>query len=80
MESTKEYVLQSAETAVLQGINLSVLNTKARIYDLQVALEQARADLSTRQAHFTGAVSLLANSHGMSAAQVTPDLARIVAQ
>ena len=77
---TAGYELSPAERGVMQSINLSALNAKARIYDLQAQLEQARADLAASQNAFTGAVALLGNSHGISNATISQDFSRIVPQ
>lgn len=74
------YTTTPGERAVLAQFNLAALNAKCEIYDLQVALELARAKVTAAQASFIGAITLLANTHGMSTASITPDLTRIIPQ
>ena len=74
-----EYTLLSGERAVLQGINSNAVAVKAKLHDLQEALGKAQSELEGNQAAFNGAVTLLANLHGMSDAQLTAGYEKLVA-
>ena len=73
-----EYTLEPGERAVLQAYYSAFTSAKARIFDLQVTLEQAQEDLRRTQHAYNGAVGLLASSHGIANGGVTPDFARII--
>jgi len=75
----QEYELQPGERAILQALNMNALNAKARIYDLQVELEQVRAQLTGAQQAFSGAITVMASAHGMGVASVTPEMDKLVA-
>lgn len=74
------YTLTFGERAVLQQLNLASLSAKCEVYDLQVQLELAKAKVALTQQVLTGAVTLMANTHGMSNARLTPDMMYIVPQ
>ena len=76
------YELSTKERAVLQSLNMAALDAKARMFDLQSQLDQARSELLALQQKFSGAFAVLAEAHGMSAAsaQLSPDFARIMVQ
>ncbi|HLG95518.1 MAG TPA: hypothetical protein VKX49_04315 [Bryobacteraceae bacterium] len=79
-EAPKEpgYTLTSGERAVLAQYNQGVANAKVRIHDLNVELQKAQEAMREAQHGFTGIVTLLAQTHGMQNATLTPDWSRIV--
>jgi len=76
-EPRTSYTLTEAERQMVQQINLNGLAAKAKIFDLQVALEGARKELGDTNAAMTGAVSILAHANGLKHATLTEDGARL---
>ena len=72
-----EYELNDGEIAVMQSLNVQALNAKATVFDLQSQLEVARKELANAQSAFAGALQVMANAHGMSRVQISPDLKKI---
>jgi hypothetical protein len=66
----KEYQLEPGEREAMHSLNLAALNAKARIFDLQVQLEQARGDLAQAQHRFNGALMAIAARNGMTSVQI----------
>ena len=71
------YTLTPGEQMGFQSMNQQVLHAKLVVYNLNAALEKALKEVDRAEAQFGGALSFLANAHGMSAAQITPDFSRI---
>ncbi len=77
-ESPKSgYTLTPGEQMVFASMNQQVLSAKMTVYNLNAALEKALKDVDAMEARFSGALALIANSHGMSQAQLAPDFSRI---
>jgi len=79
-EQQTEYELTPGERGVMQAMNMAALNVKAKLCDLYEAVDAAKAELTNAQVKFAGALQILANTHGMSNAVMTPDFAKITAQ
>lgn len=71
------YDLTPAEVSVMQAFNVSAMQIKATIYDLNERLTAVRAQLEDNARQFHGALLLLGNVHGMSSVKITPDFRRI---
>lgn len=71
------YSLSPAEIQMVQQIHLNKLSAKAKIFDLQVALEKARAELDAAEANMAGAVSIVAHAQGLKHATLTEDFTRL---
>jgi hypothetical protein len=71
------YTLAPGEQMGFQAMNQQVMNAKLIVYNLNAALEKALKDVERAEAQFGGALSFLANAHGMSQCQITPDFSRI---
>lgn len=79
VQQNKSYELSAEERAAFSTFNLSALNAKAKLYDLTVQIEQAKAEYASAQASFTGAVTVLARHHGMSeSAALSQDFTHLV--
>jgi hypothetical protein len=76
-EKPLSYSLTPPERGIMQALNQAALNAKGRIFDLQAELEQARQQLGSAQQAFSGALTVLANAHGMADAQLSNDMATI---
>ena len=74
------YDLAPKEKELMERLNMTALNAKARIYDLQVELENARTQLSSAQQAFAGALTQLGNSHGIANPGISQGLDRIFQQ
>ena len=72
-ERTPIYELTAGERAVIQQFDAVLKAQKARVHDLQAELDAARAAVKDAQQAFSGAVTFLANTHGMQNAVLTPD-------
>ena len=81
-EAHKEpgYTLTAGERAVLAQYNQAIANAKVRAHDLKAELEKVQQATAEAQHAFTGIVTLLAQTHGMQNAMLTPDWSRIVPQ
>lgn len=62
---------------MVQQIHLNKLTAKAKIFDLQVALEGARTELAKAQDSMIGAISIVAHAHGLKHAVLTEDFTRL---
>lgn len=71
------YTLTPGEQMVFASMNQAVANARLTVYSLNATLEKALKDVDALEARFGGALALLANSHGMSAASITSDFSRI---
>jgi hypothetical protein len=71
------YVLTHGEQNVFASMNQQILQAKIGVYNLNAALEKQLKEVDRLESQFGGALALLANSHGMSQAQITPDFTRI---
>lgn len=70
-ENGTAYVLAEKERECLNKLNIAILNAKAKLYD-------AREELASAQQTFSGAVGLLANSHGLGGGELTNDFVAII--
>jgi hypothetical protein len=71
------YTLTPGERNVFASINQQILQAKLSVYNLNATLEKQLKEVERLEAQFGGALMLIANSHGMSQAQITPDFTRI---
>jgi hypothetical protein len=71
------YTLTPGERNVFASMNQQILQSKIGVYNLNAALEKQLKEVERLEAQFGGALMLIANSHGMSQAQITPDFTRI---
>lgn len=71
------YDLTTGEQMVLHSISQQIITAKMTVYNLNAALELALKEVKAAEDKFKGVLELLANSHGMGAAQISPDFKRI---
>ena len=72
------YPLNPKERYVLALLNQNALHIKALICDLTTQLDEARKELSGIEKSYSGAVTLIAQTHGMSTVKISPDLTRVM--
>lgn len=71
------YTLTVSERSVLAMLNQQVLGVKLEIYKLNVELEKQLKEADNLESQFSGALAMLAHSHGMAQCEVDPTLSRI---
>jgi len=68
-----EYRLTKEEKQTLLDLNTIAANQKLQVYELNMQLEQAQATRDKAESMFQGALSMLANAHGLPGGQLSSD-------
>jgi hypothetical protein len=76
--SPNEYLLTPEERGLLQQLDARAMVQKARIHDLNVELEPAKAALQEAQAAFNGAHAALIVQRGWQEAEITSDRSKMI--
>lgn len=75
-----EYKLAESERMVLLNLGNAVAQRKLAIYGLDMQLEVEQRERDTAEARFSGALSMIAESHGIHNGQIAPDFSIITEQ